>query len=237
MEPRVGMQRAMQGCREVPLGSPGCAWGRTGPHPAQGSRTQPLHICSLILTRAPHIPSPSSLSSRWSRAVPAFPGPLGPPCPSPRSVPPQPPFSCRDSLASPGESNHSPAHKRALLSSRLNSLLAASQNPSPINQLGDNLICSVRTAAHGGCRERVLAPRATAGSGPNSVPGILNSSPSFCPCFPNPALPAGPALDLREVLQAQTIHRPGAADFGYILEGDSDRVLGDKISEVLQPGI
>lgn len=229
-------------CRDVPLGSPGCEWGRTGPHSAQGSRTQPLHICSLILTRAPHIPSPSSLS----RHGPAPAGaelfqhsqdPWAPPCPSPCSVPPQPPSSCRDSLASPGESNHSPAHKRALLSSRLNSLLAASQNPSPINQLGDNLICSIRTAAHGGCRERVLAPRATAGSGPNSVPGILNSSPSFCPCFPNPALPAGPALDLREVLQAQTIHRPGAAEFGYILEGDSDRVLGDKISEVLQPRI
>lgn len=40
------------------------------------------------------------------------------------------------------------AHKCALLSFLLNLLLAALQNPAPINQLGANLICSIRTAAH-----------------------------------------------------------------------------------------
>lgn len=40
------------------------------------------------------------------------------------------------------------AHKCALLSFLLNLLLAALHNPSPINQLVANLVCSIRTAAH-----------------------------------------------------------------------------------------
>lgn len=40
------------------------------------------------------------------------------------------------------------SHKCALLSFLLNLLLAALQSPSPINQLGANLICSSRVATH-----------------------------------------------------------------------------------------
>lgn len=59
------------------------------------------------------------------------------------------------------------------------------------------------------------------------------SSTSSWPC---PGSQGGAAsTDNSQVsLEQQSPDRLGAANFGYILEGDSDRVLGDKISEVLQ---
>lgn len=77
------------------------------------------------------------------------------------------------------------AHKRALLSFLLNLLLAALQNPSPIKQLGANLICSTRTAAHCAMRGERQAPgpaepgtdRGTSRSDTTRVPATPTSFP------------------------------------------------------------
>lgn len=86
-----------------------------------------------------------------------------------------------------GESRAITAHKCALLSFLLNLLLAALQSPSPINQLVANLICSIRTAARGGC-VKLCSPAAGAALAPlHSTPGTPKGGTPTSSRFPRPS--------------------------------------------------